>query len=513
MMMLARALARSAPARSARIGVPRSVGAFRRINYSNFQYAPRPLRFRRFLTFNLGLVASISFAYYMWWPKHTFPLSVARHLRRGLWAESNKGEEDYQLALKHYLEALDECDRLKMDPLCDEYTGIQLKVGEMYERLDMMDEATFTYNEIATLYLSVLKAPPSSAQGKRIKSIDHRAHLIQKDLRIALKLVELNRLNQLLAKAILITHLLIAQDEVNRKLGVPAGSLTDASLIADGERTLVLSLDAGTEPEIVLQTNPEAWEPFTNEFFNAMDLLSAICTFFGDIKAASSIRVAMTSKMLMAGVSPERLLLSQCNTASLLYFQAEQLQAEEQMLRRKFATAAGVDYAKVKAIHDPLQPVDVGEDEAGAIRVKIVDAVLDADKDAYERVVGNKQRLLQMTIATYESVIAGLKKLPQEVQRDNTYIGEIVALATYGLGVVYLHLSDYDRAERLLREARVRSKGCGYDLLIEEVERELGKLFNEKKTLKAKDTGIEMDIHMKKRSEERGARDTSPKQL
>lgn len=458
----------------------------------------------------------------MWWPKHTFPTSVAKILRKAIWAESDRGEKDYQLALKHYLEALEECNNVKMDPLCDEYTGIQLKIGEMYERLDMMDEAAFVYNEIATLYLSVLKAAPDLVQGHRIRSLDHRAHLIQRDLRIALKLVELNRPNPSLLKAILITHLLIAQDEVRRKLGLPAEA---ASLVSDaiilerpdsppkGENGQIVNGDSeSTEnPEIetnnalfhatvdgiVVKPNPEAWEPFGEEFFNAMDLLAAICISVGDITAACNIRISLASKMLMAGVSAEKLLLSQCNTASLLYFQAEQFQAQEQQLRRKFAEAAGVDYAKVKAIHDPLQPVTVSEAEAADIRSQIVKVVSDEDREQYEQIVVNKERLIEMVIATYESVIAGLKQLPPEVAKDDA-IGETVALATYGLGVVNLHLSQYDKAERLLREARVRSKSCGYDALIDEIERELTKLFTERKAIQNKDDGIELDIHITK---------------
>lgn len=486
------------------------------------RFQPQASGFKKFLYVNLTLVSVTSFAYYMWWPKHTFPTSVAKILRKGLWAESDRGEYDYQLALKYYLEALEECDRLKMDTLCDEYTGIQLKIAEMYQRLNLMDDAAFVYNEIATLYLTVLKAPPNSVQGQRIRGIDHRAHVIQKDLRIALKLVELNRQNPSLLKAILITHLLIAQDEVRRKLGLPkqASSLVNADelqlglpelkkLLSNRETSEIAAISSGIKPAsgesigetktIVLETNPEAWEPFADEFFNAMDTLAVICIAVGDITAACNIRISMTSKMLIAGVSPEKLLLSQCNTASLLYFQAEELQAQEQALRKKFADAAGVDYAKVKAIHDPLQPILVSESETTEIVRQIGESVSPQDRKAYEQVVKNKTALLEMVVATYESVIAGSKKLPQDVAKDNLAIGETVALATYGLGVVNLHLSQYEKAERLLREARVRSKSCGYDALIDEIERELQKLFNEKKQIEAKNEGVGMDVHVTKR--------------
>lgn len=505
---------RSAPRRSAL--VLRNAVFKRAYNYNHFQTLNSgPSKFKRLININLGLVTCTALAYYFWWPHHTFPSSVAKHLRKGLWAESDKGEKDFQLALKHYLEALEECKNLKVDPLTDEYTGIQLKIGEMYERLDKTEEAAFIYNEIATLYLSVLKAAPSSALGSRIHGSAHRAHLIQKDLRIALKLVELNRLNALLSKAILITHLLIAQEEVNKRLGdlseaaslVGSGELFNGKTNSNAYEAQKLLSDLSKDSEarisseavpIVLETNPEAWEPFTEEFFNAMDVLSAICISVGDVETASGIRIAMVSKMLLAGVSPERLLLAQCNTASLLYFQAEQLQAQEMFMRKKFAESAGVDHEKLKAIHDNLQPIVVDKATAEEIRDKIKELVTKEDIAAYEQVITNKDELLKMVVAIYQSVIDGSKQLPQELVKENDTISESVALATYGLGVVNLHLSRYDKAERLLREARVRSKSCRYDALITEIERELAKLFEEKKSIKERDESIELDIHFVK---------------
>ncbi|RKP29685.1 hypothetical protein METBISCDRAFT_31502 [Metschnikowia bicuspidata] len=474
----------------------------------------RPSRLKRVLTINLWLVTCTAVAYYLWWPKHTFPSSVAKHLRNGLWAESDKGEKDYQLALKHYLEALEECNRLKMDPLTDEYTGILLKIGEMYERMDRAEDAALVYNELATLYLAVLKAAPSSAMGSRVRGSAHRAHLIQKDLRIALKLVELNHLNALLSKAILITHLLIAQEEVNKRLGSLAdlASIMNASDLFNKDidknvseaQKLLSQLSCNAEAAIapatiVIETNPEAWEPFAEEFFNAMDVLSAICISEGDVETASGIRIAMAAKMVVAGVSPERLLIAQCNTASLLYFQAEQLEAQEFQMRQNFAEVAGVDHDKIKAIHDHLHPTTVAPEEAEEIRQKVKTAASKDDMAQYEKIIANKNELLKMVVAIYQSVIDGSKQLSGEVANENVVIAESVALATYGLGVVHLHLAKYDKAERFLREARVRSKGCQYDALIGEIEYELVKLFEERKTMQQKSGGaIEMDIHFNK---------------
>lgn len=484
--------------------VPRSVRWNSKYNYQYQQYQqyrpPRASWTKRILYGAIGVGVFTSYAYYMWWPKHTFPSSVAKILRRGLWAESDKGENDYQLALKYYLEAIEHCNKIELDSLSDEYTGIQLKIGEMFERLDMMEDAAFIYNEVATLYLKVLTAAPNTADAKRIKSRDHRAHLIQKDLRLAIKLVELNNSNAQLSKAILMTHMLIAQDEVHKKLG-PNGSiaqLTSDSSASDYKATIdhnsIEISNNGTTTTI--NKNPAAWEPFVDEFFNAMDLLTAICISTGDLAMASKVKISMTEWMLLADVEPHKVLMSQCNLASLLYLQAEEYESKEIAFRRKFFEDAGYQYDDVKNSSQQ-------ELENGNILDKVNEAVDQKQQHDYQDAIQNKDKCVQLSIKSYESVIEFAKSLPQDIISNNNTINETVALATYGLGVVNLHLSQYDKAERLLREARVRSKSCGYDDLILEIERELSKLFKEKKLVKNSSTNnnrgdIKMDIHMKK---------------
>ena len=92
--------------------------------------------------------------------------------------------------------------------------------------------------------------------------------------------------------------------------------------------------------------------------------------------------------------------------------------------------------------------------------------------------------------------------------KQHNEINETVALATYGLGVINLHLSHYEKAERLLRESRVRAKSCDYGTLLPMIEKELEKLFNEKSLTKDENDNskeekkhslhdIEMDITFK----------------
>ncbi|EGW34285.1 uncharacterized protein SPAPADRAFT_133779 [Spathaspora passalidarum NRRL Y-27907] len=473
----------------------------------NFQPPqPRTSIFKKFLYTTLGFIGLTGAAYYIWWPKHTFPSSVAKILRKGLWAESDKGENDYQLALKYYLQAQEHCQEINMDPLSDEYTGIQLKIAEMFERLNMKADASFVYNEIATLYLTVLTASPDSKHGKRLKSREHRRHLIQKDLRIAIKLVEMNRENPQLCKAILVTHLIIAQDEVNKVLTSPKPlSLVNRADSKDDVNTYTATLDNDTivingnhGEEFRVKKTPEVWEPFTDEFFNAMDLLSAICISSGDLAMASKVKISMSEAMLLADVEPSKMLLSQCNLGSLLYMQAEELEAQEISLRRKFSDLTGIEYERLKT-ESLLQDQDDKESIQETLKTK----VSAEDQELYDKVVSSKNVCIQLAIKSFESVLEFAKTVPQEIIKQHNEINETVALATYGLGVVNLHLGAYDKAERLLRESRVRSRKCNYSYLIPEIERELGKLFDEKKSMKSgiprKDDlrDIEMDILLK----------------
>ncbi|KHC29168.1 hypothetical protein W5O_05782 [Candida albicans Ca6] len=482
-----------------------------------------------YATLGLGIISG--YVYYMWWPKHTFPSSIAKFLRKGLWAESDRGEFDYQLALKYYLQALEHANEIGLDPLSDEYTGIQLKIGEMFERLNMLTDAAYIYNEIATLYLTVLTAPRDSSEGQRIKDRKHRRHLIQKDLRIAIKLVSLNPTNPSLAKAILITHLIIAQDEVNKLMGSSLSSSNKLNLVnkidpndkssstntSNGAYTAVLDNDTivitnnKTGEENRIKKTPEVWEPFTDEFFNAMDLLSAVCITSGDLAMATKVKIAMNESMLLADIEPSKMLLSQCNLGSLLYMQAEELEAQEISMTRKFSELSGIEYDQLLESHQKqmhLQHSETNpEDKTNSnsnpnsklIMEKLRETVPISDQEAFATVTRSRSVCLQLAIKSYESVLQFAKSFPQDFVKQHNEINETVALATYGLGVINLHLSHYEKAERLLRESRVRAKSCDYGTLLPMIEKELEKLFNEKKSL-TKDENDNSKLKKKKHS-------------
>ena len=182
--------------------------------------------------------------------------------------------------------------------------------------------------------------------------------------------MSLNPTNPSLAKAILITHLIIAQDEVNKLMGSSLSSSNKLNLVnkidlndklsstntSNGAYTAVLDNDTivitnnktGEENQL---KDPEVWEPFTDEFFNAMDLLSAVCITSGDLAMATKVKIAMNESMLLADIEPSKMLLSQCNLGSLLYMQAEELEAQEISMTRKFSELSGIEYDQLLESH------------------------------------------------------------------------------------------------------------------------------------------------------------------
>lgn len=471
---------------------------YRNQQYHNVHNPPRPRWFRNFLLVMFGTSALSAFAYYMWWPKHTFPSLVAKILRKGLWAESDKGENDYELALKYYLEALDHCDEIGLDNLSDEYTGIQLKVAEMFERLNRIDEAQFIYNEISTLYLSVLSAKPGLPEFKRIRNPDHRYHLIQKDLRIAVKLVEHQGANPHLSKAILTTHLLLAFDEIRRKIEAYAEG--EGVTLKTPGNTLAKSPHLYTDfGNIVLHT-PEnlpagILSPFCDELLNVMDIFQAVCVSAGDLDDAININMKMIEYMLINKEPYYKFVRTYCTTGSLFYLGAEEFEVQEIKLRQKLTNQLGVDIANLKLI--PIQKDRLEfkyEHPDSSVTDKFVELVKNHDPDISKliEVIANRTRFTNLAIHSYQVALAPSKLNPrlalppnendisEEEQANLAVARELMALATYGLGVTHLHLGDYEAAERFLREARVKCKGCGYEELQPEIERELGKVFEER---------------------------------
>lgn len=87
---------------------------------------------------------------YVWQPWNPYSKEVSKELRKGLWEERDS-KEDYLQALQHYITAMQVAkDEEGMDQLSLQYTGIVLKVAEMYQNLKMTDKLITTYYNLST---------------------------------------------------------------------------------------------------------------------------------------------------------------------------------------------------------------------------------------------------------------------------------------------------------------------------------------------------------------------------
>ncbi|ODQ68347.1 hypothetical protein NADFUDRAFT_48992 [Nadsonia fulvescens var. elongata DSM 6958] len=409
-------------------------------SYTTHAFNPPPSKTSssRWRNVAIGVVFIAALATYLF-PKHNFPPSVAEKLRLALRAESDSfGGRDSELALKYYLEAVDEARACDLDPQSDEFTGIQLKVGELYEALGRVQDAINVYTEIGIGYAETLRS------GDLDPAL--RPLLIQRDLRIALKMAQLMAgTNPNAAKMMLLVHMMIAQDEVRRRNVHVAARLKANSIVENdnGEIKVVNSPDTIENRQKVSEEYKAAWEPFRDELFSARDMFAAMCIATGDLRKAIDTKRATTEWMALAGCEFGDRLMSQYNFGSMCFLQAEEFELRENQSKRANNLEDSELNAKLKA-----ESLDVATN-------------------------------------CYNSVLTAVEKIPARVRREQD-IDQVQALATYGLGVVALHKGDLTTAHDLLSEARLRAKGCQFDELVTNAEVEIGKMEKEAKKLEAK---------------------------
>ena len=407
--------------------------------------------------FGLGLIGSLSFG--LWWfyyPHHNYPRSVSKLLRKALWEESDKKDFNYQGALKYYIEALDQCDKIEMDPLSDEYTGIQLKIAEMYEHLNFEKEANSIYWELVHRYYQALNTP-----GKVLE--DSRPHVVQKDLRVLIKALEQND-DLMYGKKVLLAHLLLAQEEIlsrspelkkyfdSRKQDVIKSNEKNGHDIVvikqkfDPDDFLkAIKVDENGCMILDIRKDSSAWEPLKEEFFTARDLYTAYCLSTKDILSALGCKMTTVQWMVLADMAPGQILLSQANLGSLLYLQTEQVEGQLFALNQV--------------------PEDSRDD-------KFVETV--------EQLKKQREVCLDLASRSYQSVVTFGKKNKKLRFQVNDLLdpsaSQAIALSTYGMGVISLHRGDFSKAERLLNESLSLAKETDFQELVNPSQVELEKV-------------------------------------
>ncbi|CCE64123.1 hypothetical protein TPHA_0G02850 [Tetrapisispora phaffii CBS 4417] len=420
-------------------------------------------RIQKWVLSLLGFGALSFYVWYVYWPHNTFPKSVASILRKGLWEESDKENFNYGKAIKYYIEAIEEANKKGLDPLSDEYTGIELKIAEMYEKLAMYDEANTLYNELLYRYYEALSEP-----GK--VPVDKRPDMVRRDLRVLIKSLETNK-DLVIGKRNLLAHLLLAQEEIltrsqelkkffekrqERIKLASQGKVLEDKVFKPVVNTDNIKLNDEGYMILDLQKNSSAWEPFKEEYFTARDLYTAYCLSSKDLSAALSCKMTTVEWMVMADMPPGQILLSQANLGSLLYLQSEKYEADIYNINEKIKTDKQLENDK-----------------------PVISALRTLNK--------SRDTCLKMATECYDSVVQFAKKnnklrFKASEQLDPS-ASQAIALSTYGLGVLNLHSGALAKAERLLKDSVGMAKEIDFFELIKEADGELEKVYKAKQKI------------------------------
>lgn len=384
-------------------------------------------------------LALASFTAWWYYPRHTFSPEVAIILRKALKAESESfGGQNLQDAVKYYIEALIEAEAQGLSPISDEYTGIQLKLAEIYEMLNYPDAANDVYMEICAAYFDAFQ---NNAISPAL-----RPTIIQRGLRIALKLAHVGgKENMTQASRALLLQILLAQEEVGRQCPEAVGLLRLASNpLNQSEREFMtlLTKAAAVARQLRAAGEFEPWLPFRDELIAARDLVTTYNLSANLPDQALREKQITYQIMLASGSGVGDLLLAQANLASMYYFMSEKLE--------------------VVALNADKNPGTVVQSASGS------PIPLDVIKSS-------KDKALHRSEACYKRVLRAIPSLESDVRRTKE-VEEAHALCTYGVGVIQTKKGDYDGAKELLREARTRAKGSGFDDLVVAADGELDKL-------------------------------------
>ena len=375
------------------------------------------------------VVGSLALAWYVY-PRDKYPPSVNQILRKALWEEIKT--ENFKESARYYRAALDECKKLQIDPLTDEYTGIEIKLAEMYEKMAMNAEAETVY--IAMLnrfYEAICSEEDSSKKGKMLK----------RDLSIAAKVYEdpssieitPTRLN------FLMSHINLAQDEIMsrspdlKKLVTQPGS---------DHQTMDAELNANVIPNI--KEYARSFEPFKEEFFVVRDAYTEMCVAAKNTKAALDSKLLTVGWMVLADMPESAVLLSQANLGSLFYLRGESLESQLHAMKGK---------------------LDSGDTSV--------------DKDALRKLQGEHDFMMRTAAAYYDMIIqrASLKKtkFPVGHSADRDAL-QAVILSKHGLGVINVHNGKYVKGEEYLLEAKRMAQQYSMPEIVDVVDSELVKL-------------------------------------
>ncbi|KAG0668428.1 folylpolyglutamate synthase [Maudiozyma exigua] len=371
----------------------------------------------------LGLVV-----FGLWWqyyPHNPYPPSVSKYLRKASWEEIKT--KDYKKSIDYYLDALKECESLGYASVDEKLTGIEIKIAEMYEQLDMKNEETEIYLKLLSRFYNKIK---------ECSDLPIKRQLMKRDLSVLVKLIERSDVSSIVKRNLLQLHINLTQQQI--ETDTPEVS----SMINDKERAILTNPTTAEYKSLMtkLKKYSGSFEQFREEFIRTRDLYSEICLSTNDIDTAIYSKMITIGWMVVSGMDYEKILMSQANLASLLYMKAESV---EQHIYK-------------------LQKNSVMNDTPS------IEKIMKLQK-RYENILNNSEKY-------YESVLDKSKdnkiRFPPDGEQDGILL-QARLLSMHGLAVIKLHKGDAKEAKKILIDTKRLAEQYGFDDIQNACENEL----------------------------------------
>lgn len=386
----------------------------------------------------VGLISVTGYGlYWLYYPHNNYPRSVSKPLRNALWQE--RKFQDIKTSIRFYIDAINECKRLQMNELSDDYTGIEIKMAEMYEKLNDIDKA----NEV---YLSIVYRIVNALKDESITNQSIRDNLLKRDLSLVNKIATNQTSTQTDNTVInhqldlIEFHLALVENEIYKR-----SPELQQSMVKNAKEVPFVDVNQKSSNTQIVSVEPEKLKQFSKlfttfkeEYFVLRELYTDMFLSKNNIEQAVESKMVTIGWMVLANMSRGQILLSQANLGSLLYMKAENI-------------------------------------EANIIRNKSQNGSIDVTNELEK----NRQFLLNMATKYYETVIDNAgdgNPIRLEDKTIEMTTLEATGLSMHGLGVINLHQGNLMKAKHFLDEALHLSQEIGFRQLYEESLFELEKL-------------------------------------
>ncbi|KAK9456079.1 hypothetical protein V1511DRAFT_496467 [Dipodascopsis uninucleata] len=409
--------------------LPRSITSSRYGPYTSPE--PKPFFTRgRVILFGFFVIAGLVYALF---PSHNYPKEVADLIRLALRAEHEFGDSDnHERALKLFFAALHVAQEMDMDRTSDEYTGLQIKIGEILEKAGEQKDAMILYGDLLQNGFIWLQEDP-----RRVGTMSEDK--ILRYLRVSVRIAEIS-------------------EDIGRESDV-------LLILGMWIETMQSRLP---EPYLKIISSPQLLqlkdEPLPLQFYHIPEAFSP-----EELKDLKHVDPDIEDTLVLSRDFYATLLLKTARHGPSGRIKMENvrlLQLMEASMPRILRSVVDIGAAYYLA----YESSDLkASDEPNSLDVK--------------KYHNNAQTYLSISQQCFQDVIDRIVKIRSSTmdirnfsEEDMEDLDVAQSLATFGLGVIENKRKNYEAAMDLLKEAKTRANGLQFSELANMVKEELQRL-------------------------------------